>query len=96
MIVASHDPSFGEKNNQVSARSVWVSNLALVTRQRSNSVGPSGFVLDAISGEPVTGATVRLWQRDRQGWVKPMTATATDADGRFTFVAPQGSFFLLA
>jgi hypothetical protein len=34
-VFASHDPRFGEKENQVSMTTVWVSELALVLRTRA-------------------------------------------------------------
>ncbi|HYG23079.1 MAG TPA: hypothetical protein VEH04_09875, partial [Verrucomicrobiae bacterium] len=43
-IVASHDPSFGAQENQVSMAAVWVSDLSLVTRTRQGQI--EGFVLD--------------------------------------------------
>ena len=44
---------FGETDNVVSLTDVWVSDLALVTRTRDGRI--EGFVLQADSGEPVTG-----------------------------------------
>jgi uncharacterized protein YfaS (alpha-2-macroglobulin family) len=82
-IVASHDASFQERQNQVSVAPVWVSDLALVLRQRHTEGVLEGFVLQANSGEPVAGATVQSWQRDREGWFKPVPETKTDSNGLF-------------
>src|SRR5205814_3672770 len=64
-IVASHDPKFGEKENQISMTDVWVSDLALVTRQHDGRL--EGFVLEANSGEPIGGAELSVWRVDNQG-----------------------------
>jgi len=95
-IIASHDRTFGEKENQVSLAPVWVSDLALVLQLRNDSKPHSGFVLKANSGEPVAGATIRIWQRDREGWFKPMEPTKTDANGRFQFSIKDQNIILLA
>ena len=55
-LLASHDPTFGETNNRVELRAVWVSDLALVMRTRQGEGVLEGFVLDANSGEPIAGA----------------------------------------
>ena len=85
MIVASHGPAFGVKDDQVSVATVWVSDLALVLRLRSDGGKHSGFVLQANRGDPVAGAQVRFWQRDNQGRFSPLPSTETDADGMFQF-----------
>jgi hypothetical protein len=82
-IVASYDPTFGEMENQVSIGSIWVSDLALVMQVRNDDKPPGGFVLKADSGAPVTGATVRIWRRNLDGWFKPLAPVNTDENGRF-------------
>ncbi|MDQ5979502.1 MAG: hypothetical protein QG602_2476, partial [Verrucomicrobiota bacterium] len=82
-IFASHDPSFGFEENQVSMTRVWVSELALVTQPDQNDGYLNGFVLKGGSGEPVAGALVQAWERNREGWFKPAERIRTDADGRF-------------
>lgn len=82
-IVSSHDPSFGENNNQVSFAQVWVTDLALVIRQRNYEGVIEGFVLKALNGQPLAGATVRAWARDREGWHKEIKSVPTDANGLF-------------
>ncbi len=97
-ILASHDPAFGKKDNQVSMAYVWVSELALVVRQRHSEGALDGFVLKALTGEPVAGATVRSWARDREGWMKPASQVQTDTNGMFRFDVAGDSrqLFLLA
>lgn len=95
-IVASHDRTFQEADNQLSFVPVWVSDLALVTQLRHDGREHSGFVLQAGSGEPVPGATVRQWRRDREGWFRPAEPTTTDVNGRFVFSYQNGEIILLA
>ena len=94
-IVASHDPAFGEKENQVSLASVWVSDLALVLQSRNDGEPHSGFVLKANSGEPVAGATMRIWQQNREGWFKPIAPAKTDGNGRFKIQIKENTKIIL-
>jgi uncharacterized protein YfaS (alpha-2-macroglobulin family) len=89
-IVASHDRAFAENDNVVSATPVWVSDLALVIRQRHEQAALEGFVLNAITGNPVANAVVGSWTRDRNGHYRPGESTRTDADGLFRFVRQAG------
>ncbi len=84
-IVASYDPAFGSRDNQVSAAAVWVSDLALVLRARMDGAAHSGLVLKANSGDPVAGAAVHIWQRENAGRFRETERTATDQDGKFEF-----------
>jgi hypothetical protein len=95
-IVASHDRTFGRGENQVSVATVWVSDLALVTQSRNDGKPNSGFVLEANSGEPVAGATVRIWQCDREGWFKQAAPAKTDENGRFEVAIKNEEIILLA
>ncbi len=81
-IFASHDPGFGEQNNQVSMTTVWVSELALILRPRAGWF--EGFVLEAGSGEPVAGAEVNAWYLDQNGVRVPSAPLATDTNGFFS------------
>lgn len=84
-LLASHDPAFGENNNQLSVAQVWVSDLALVMRQRHQEDCLEGFVFNALTGDPLAGATVRAWARDRDGWFKPADERKSDTNGLFRF-----------
>ncbi len=95
VILASHDANFGKDNNQVSAAIVWISDLALVVRPHMDGGPLDGFVLKALTGEPITGATVRAWARDREGWLKPESAATTDENGMFRFASQGGRQLLL-
>ena len=49
-------PDFRPGDNQLSIVPVWVSNLALVIRDRRYEPVVEGLVLDAASGEPLRAA----------------------------------------
>lgn len=97
-LVASYDPAFGDKNNQVQFTDFWVSNLALVVRTRWGEDKIEGFVLEANSGEPIEGADVQVWTRPNWnvGW-GPGATVKTDKNGLFsTAVGNQQQHMLLA
>ena len=85
-IFASHDPGFGDVENQVSMATVWVSELALVLRQHAGLA--EGFVLEAGSGEPLAGAEVQAWYCDQNGNRIAEPLMSTDTNGFFS-VKPQ-------
>jgi RNA polymerase sigma factor (sigma-70 family) len=96
VIFASHDASFGKTNNQVSATTVWVSDLALVVRQRYSEGLLDGFVLKALTGVPVAEATVRSWTRTNDGKLVTGPETKTDTNGMFRFTGENKQLLLLA
>lgn len=94
-IAASHDPAFGERENLVSVAPVWVSDLALVTRQRTEDI--EGFVLEAVSGEPLAGVSVSVWHTDNRGQRVADPTLTTDENGGFTLKKPaNGAYLFLA
>jgi uncharacterized protein YfaS (alpha-2-macroglobulin family) len=81
IIAASHNPAFSDKNNVVTYAAVWVSDLALVIRTGGDAGVIEGFVLHAVTGEPMAGATVQAWPiGQRRG---SPDASATDTNGLF-------------
>ena len=94
-LFASHDPKFGEQENRVSYSSFWVSDLSLVMRTRHGSGALEGFVLNAITGEPVKGQRSVLEARTQQPQVE-LKATRTDANGLFSIKAGRTSLTALA
>ncbi len=92
-IIASHDPEFGEPNNQVSYTDIWVSDLALVVRTRDGRI--EGFVLGADSGEPLKGAEIGAWFLDRNGNRIAVPKTETDANGFFGFEPSERRGYLI-
>ena len=94
-LVSSHKENFGAADNQVFYSDFWVSDLAIVMRTRSGNGLVEGFVLDAISGEPVADAKVRAWFRNRNVRTE-VDPTETDENGRFKFPAANRGYLLLA
>lgn len=85
-IIASHNAEFSGERNQLSLSEVWVSNLALITREDQGRL--DGFVLDAATGAPLAGAKVEAWapNRNNRQWRMTLAQTVeTDANGRFEF-----------
>ncbi|MEI7731372.1 MAG: alpha-2-macroglobulin family protein [Verrucomicrobiota bacterium] len=80
-LVSSHRTGFGEKDNLVAYTTFWVSDLSLVVRTHDGEV--DGFVLEANSGEPVSGAEVASWYLNNQGDRVENPKTATDEMGFF-------------
>jgi hypothetical protein len=91
-IAASHDETFGEKENIVSMTEVWVSDLALITRRRDGNI--EGFVLEANSGEPVSGAQISVWHLDQNGNRAADPNLATDTNGFFSMKPAQNRGYL--
>ncbi len=91
-IAASHDPRFSEQTNIVSLADVWVTDLALVTRQRDGAL--EGFVLEANSGEPISGAELSVWHLDNQGNRVADPTLTTDQNGLFTMKSSQPHGYL--
>ncbi|NLT71824.1 MAG: hypothetical protein GXX91_14195, partial [Verrucomicrobiaceae bacterium] len=82
LLIASASDDFGSEDNQLSATTLWVSPLALITRRSPD--GAEGFVLDALSGEPIAGAVVEVWRVDKNGrWSRDPIRKKTDAMGFF-------------
>ena len=83
-LISSAEETFRVKENQVDFTDFWVSQLALVVRSQFGARDLDGFVLDAESGDPVVEAVVRLWHRERAGWVLH-GQTTSDEHGLFRF-----------
>ncbi|HWB01711.1 MAG TPA: alpha-2-macroglobulin family protein, partial [Verrucomicrobiales bacterium] len=97
---SSANEGFSEDDNEISYTRVWVTPLAVVTRDRDqpNAAGVEGWVLDAVSGEPVSGAEVSLWVNDYTAEKAVKAGTAkTGADGFVSFVRKKkGQVYLFA
>jgi len=91
-IVASVDRNFGDQSNQVVFTDIWVSDLALVLRPRRDMI--EGFVLNAISGEPVSGAEVNAWHLNREGNRVAEPKLMTDTNGFFQFAAQNRQYLV--
>jgi uncharacterized protein YfaS (alpha-2-macroglobulin family) len=82
-VVASANADFSAKDNVLSMASVWVSELALITRERDGKA--EGMLLDAKSGEPIENATISVWHMDQSGGYSKDPDLMTDANGCFEF-----------
>ncbi len=94
-LVSSHEPKFGDKNNQVKFTPLWVSDLALVMRTRHGTGVIEGFVLEANSGEPIPGAEIRSWVRTSRGGRVAGPSTKTDKDGLFKLSPKQNQGYAI-
>ncbi|MBC8869395.1 MAG: hypothetical protein H8E44_08260 [Planctomycetes bacterium] len=84
-LLTSYEPAFGEKDNIVQCSEFWVSDLALVMRNRRGQTKLEGFVLDANSGEPVGGAEIQMFSRKNyRGGFNPGATAKTDRNGLFS------------
>lgn len=88
-LIASARKSFAEPDNQVSVTAVWVSDLALVVRPNENRI--EGFLLDALSGEPIAGGNIQEWHHTNQGEREAGLKTSTDENGFFAFAPKESS-----
>jgi uncharacterized protein YfaS (alpha-2-macroglobulin family) len=84
-LIASHNEQFNDADNQVTFAEFWVSDLALVVRTRHGEGVVEGFVLNAVTGEPLAEAVVRAWHRGNNNQFTPITPTKTDKNGLFRF-----------
>lgn len=82
LLIVSAAGNFATEDNQLSATTVWVSPLSLITRQAPE--GAEGFVLDALTGEPIAGAVIEVWSVDNNGrWKRDAINQKTDEMGYF-------------
>jgi hypothetical protein len=88
-LIASHTEKFDLGDNQVSFAEFWVSDLALVIRVPQGSAVLEGFVLNAVSGEPIAGVTVRGWHRGNQNQLIAVNPVKSDENGLFSFSGGQ-------
>ncbi|MGB7347727.1 MAG: alpha-2-macroglobulin family protein [Pirellulaceae bacterium] len=84
-LIGSHDANFAESDNVVGFTQVWVSQLALVTRNHNGKGFVDGFVLNADTGEPIAGATLNAWSRGNRNQRIALPQTTTDQNGLFKF-----------
>jgi uncharacterized protein YfaS (alpha-2-macroglobulin family) len=83
-LISSHNKDFSAQSNFVQFCDFWVSELALVIRNRNGEGILEGFVLDNETGEPLVEANVRVWRAERNAWVAS-GRTTTDKNGLFKF-----------
>jgi len=85
-LISSHNPSFEKNDNNVSVAPIWISDLALVMRSIHRDGIVEGFVLNAITGEPLVDATVTAWIYNRTNQrYRPGDQILSDKNGFFGF-----------
>lgn len=82
-LIASPDADFRDNNNVVHFADVWVSDLAVVTRQEHGTLRVGGFVLKGNPGSPVENAKVQIWHRMPQGGWQAGETGSTDRNGMY-------------
>ncbi len=94
-LIASAKADFSEDDNLIALAEVWQSDLALVLRTHQGESLIDGFVLDAKSGNPIAGATIRAWSRGNRNQYAELPQKATDANGRFEYTGTEQRQLLL-
>ncbi len=85
-IVASANPDFTTKNNNITHIGAFiVSDLAVVARDGRNNGNNDIFVLDAVSGKPIEGASVKLYDHEYNKGYKETKSGKTEKDGKVRF-----------
>ena len=85
LIASRHQKFANTSQNIISYTDFWVSELAIVTRGEYGSGRLDGFVLNAETGEPITGAAVRAWDSEGQNLGLVFSTILTDSKGYFQF-----------
>lgn len=99
-VICSANEAFGEVDNQVKFTSIWVSDLAIVIRSERGTGKTGGFVLNAITGEPIANAEVQsyLFSYQNRGqnrrW-KPGPKTTTNENGLYEFKPTRNSYMMV-
>lgn len=81
ILLASHNKEFSKDDNALRAVFVWISNLALIAKQTSNSIG--GIVLNNNTGEPIENATIYIYKPEAKNTYSLVSQTKTNRDGTF-------------
>ena len=94
-VIASHDKGFGAAENVVTFSDFWVSDLSMITRNRWGEGVVEGFILNAISGDPIADAEVQIWVRQRTNRFAAGEKLKTDKNGVFSFTTDANFGYLL-
>ena len=86
-LIASWDKDFSGSSNAIRVVSFWVTKIGLVMRQDGGQV--DGFIVDADTGKPLSGAKVRVFQMQntndyRNRYFTETEGTYSDDDGYFS------------
>ena len=94
-VIASHDKGFGAADNQVTFSDFWVSDLSMITRSRHGEGTIEGFIVNAISGDPIADADVQIWVRQRNNHFAAGNKVKTDKNGVYNFNTDANFGYLL-
>ena len=81
-LVASAEENFSIHKNHLSFSRIWLSDLLMISSNRYET--SQGFVVNALSGDPLQGVNVVMWTTENGKWSKSAT-TQTDKDGAYAF-----------
>jgi uncharacterized protein YfaS (alpha-2-macroglobulin family) len=81
VLLSSHDPDFNKNNNQIQWTPIVRSNLAMVTRSHPGSGLFEVIVTDGKSGQPISGADVRLTLKPYDASAQSTIKLVTNKDG---------------
>jgi len=87
-LIAAFEPTFADTKQTIQFADFWVSDLALVMKT-GLATTLEGFTLNAITGEPLAGAEVKLYVRNNQGGLQDRGKTTSDANGKFSLQTGQ-------
>ena len=94
-VVCSPREDFSDSDNVVSTTLIWVSQISVVnaTGHQVQRAQHTGYVVNSQSGEPIQGAKVTVWRRDRDSRPRRMLeqeSVKTDQDGHYELKAESG------
>ena len=85
-LISSHNKDFNTvSNNVVAFCDFWVSDMALVMRNHQGEGLIEGFVLNAITGDPIANALVEIWHRQRDNRFTLGERIRSDKNGFFSY-----------
>lgn len=95
-LVSSTKPDFSLEENILHIGAIVVSDLTVLARDGQNNGNNDVFVLDAVSGKPIKGATVKLYEHEYNKGYKETKSGKSDKDGKISFSASGRTSLLTA
>lgn len=92
VLVSSGTEDFDLEDNNVSVRGIHITPLALIV-DRTKAGGVEGFVVDAVTGEPLPGIKVDTWVQDNE--TVRQKSTKTNDQGYFNLQIGRGGRHLV-
>lgn len=83
-VLASYKKDFSEIENSLTYCTIWVSDIALITREKDEMI--DGFVLDSTTGDPIENAAIKVFRYTYKDSKYVITENLfTDENGYFSF-----------